>query len=302
MNPQQKEALDVTGSSRSWREHPLLQLWRSLSKNKLATGGLILSILVVLGAITAPILPLADPNEIDTSSRLIPWFESSKFILGTDEVGRDMMSRLVWGTRASLMAGIVSALLSLGLGISLGMPSAFRGGKADLLAMRIVDILLAFPPLLLAIAIVAGLGPGLVNAMIAVGLVGIPLYARTIRGTVLSLKEWEYVAAARALGAGDLRIMLRHILPNLLPILIVLFTLDIGHKIVITAGLSFLGLGSQPPTADWGSMLSTGRSYITFAPHVATLPGLAIFVTVLAFNLVGDGLRDTLDPRIRGGG
>ena len=224
---------------------------------------------------------------------------SAQHWMGTDEFGRDVLSRVIWGAQASLEAGLVAATIALVIGVSLGMLSAFYGGRADNVIMRGMDIILAFPYILLAIAIVAILGPGLRNAMIAIGIVYIPLYARVARGSVLSVRARDYVEAARALGASDTRVMLQHVLPNTIAPVIVTMTLCIGTAIIDTAGLSFLGLGTQPPTPDWGNMLSAGRSYVIDSPWIATFPGLAILVTVLAFNLFGDWLRDALDPTMR---
>jgi peptide/nickel transport system permease protein len=219
--------------------------------------------------------------------------------MGTDEFGRDILSRVIWGAQASLEAGATAATIALVVGLVLGMLAAFYGGRADSVIMRGMDIVLAFPYILLAIAVVAILGPGLLNAMIAIAIVYVPHYARVIRGSVLSVRSRDYVEAARALGARDGRIMWQHVLPNTLAPVIVLTTLCIGTAIIDTAGLSFLGLGTQPPTPDWGNMLSSGRNYLIDSPWIATFPGLAILVTVLAFNLLGDALRDALDPRLR---
>ena len=251
----------------------------------------------VLAAAVAPWLPLLDPDTVDTPHRLRPPL-SAGHPLGTDEFGRDLLARLVWGARVSLLAGVATAAASMVIGVTLGLLGGFYTGWIETVVMRLTDVLMAFPYILLAIAIVGGLGPGLRNAMIAIAIVGFPLYTRLVRGVVLSLREREFVEAARALGAGNGVILGRHILPHLLSPVIVAFSLDVGVKILATAGLSFLGLGTQPPTADWGSMLATGRQFVVLSPHVALLPGLAIFVIVLALNMVGDALRDLLDPRL----
>ena len=253
-------------------------------------------IAAVLAAALAPWLPLLDPDTVDTPNRLRPPL-SPGHALGTDEFGRDLLARLVWGARVSLLAGVATAAASMLIGVALGILGGFYTGWIEMLVMRLTDILMAFPYILLAIAIVGGLGPGLRNAMLAIAIVGFPLYTRLVRSVVLALREREFVEAARALGAADPVILGRHILPHLLSPVIVAFSLDVGVKILATAGLSFLGLGTQPPTADWGSMLATGRQFVVLSPHVALLPGLAIFVIVLALNMIGDALRDVLDPR-----
>jgi peptide/nickel transport system permease protein len=265
-------------------------------RNQLALLALIVLAGVVLAACLAPYLPLADPDAVDTVQRLRPPFTPGH-LLGTDEFGRDLLSRLVWGARVSLLAGAATAAAAMLIGVLLGVLSGYYSGWPETLIMRLTDILMAFPYILLAIAIVAGLGPGLRNAMIAIAIVGFPIYTRLVRGIVLSVRGREFVEAARALGSTDRLILVRHIVPQLLSPVIVAFSLDVGAKILATAGLSFLGLGTQPPTADWGSMLATGRQFVILSPHVVLLPGLAIFVIVLALNLVGDALRDFLDPR-----
>src|SRR5262245_43724128 len=248
--------------------------------------------LIVLAALAAPYLPLPDPDTVDTPNRLRPPMTAGH-LLGTDEFGRDLLSRLVWGGRVSLLAGVGAAAAAMVVGVALGIVAGYYGGWAETVIMRLTDILMAFPYILLAIAIVAGLGPGLRNAMIAIAIVSFPLYTRV----VLSVRAREFVEAAHALGSSDPLILARHVIPHVLSPLVVAFSLDVGAKILATSGLSFLGLGSQPPTADWGSMLATGRQFVILRPHVVLLPGLAIFVMVLALNLVGDALRDLLDPR-----
>jgi peptide/nickel transport system permease protein len=269
---------------------------RRVGRNRLALLALLVLVGVVLAAGLAPHLPLADPDTVDTANRLRPLFTPGH-PLGTDEFGRDLLSRLVWGARVSLLAGAATAAAAMLVGVVLGVLSGYYSGWPETVIMRLTDILMAFPYILLAIAIVAGLGPGLRNAMIAIAIVGFPIYTRLVRGIVLSVRGREFVEAARALGSTDRLILLRHIVPQLLSPVIVAFSLDVGAKILATAGLSFLGLGTQPPTADWGSMLATGRQFVILSPHVVLLPGLAIFVIVLALNLVGDALRDLLDPR-----
>src|SRR5438270_8467157 len=269
---------------------------RLATRNRLAVLAALVLAAAVLAALLAPWLPLADPDVVDTPNRLRPPLAAGH-ALGTDEFGRDLLARLVWGARVSLLAGVATAGAAMVIGVTLGILGGFYTGWIETVVMRLTDILMAFPYILLAIAIVAGLGPGLRNAMIAIAIVGFPIYTRLVRGVVLSLREREFVEAARALGATDPLILGRHILPHLRSPVIVAFSLDVGAKILATAGLSFLGLGTQPPTADWGSMLATGRQFVVLSPHVVLLPGLAIFVIVLALNLVGDALRDLLDPR-----
>src|SRR4029453_1988362 len=267
-----------------------------LRRNGLAATALVVIAPAVLGALAAPWLPLVDPDTVETASRLKPP-GSAGHPLGTDEFGRDLLSRLIWGARVSLLAGVGTAAAAMGLGVSLGLLAGYYRGWVESLIMRFTDILMAFPFILLAIAIVAGLGPGLRNAMIAIAIVGFPIYARLVRGVVLSVREREFVEAARALGSPDRFILVRHVAPHLLSPVVVASSLDVGAKILTTAGLSFLGLGTQPPTADWGSMLATGRQFVVLSPHVVLLPGLPTFVTVRALTLVGDALRDLLDPR-----
>jgi peptide/nickel transport system permease protein len=265
-------------------------------RNRLAVLAALVIVGVVLAALLAPCLPLADPDTVDTPNRLRPPLTPAH-LLGTDEFGRDLLSRLVWGARISLLAGAASAAAAMLVGVVLGVFGGFYSGWPETVIMRLTDILMAFPYILLAIAIVAGLGPGLRNAMIAIAIVGFPIYTRLVRGIVLSVRGREFVEAARALGSPDRLILVRHVVPQLISPVVVAFSLDVGAKILATAGLSFLGLGTQPPTADWGSMLATGRQFVILSPHVVLLPGLAIFVIVLALNLVGDALRDLLDPR-----
>lgn len=272
--------------------------WRRLLTNGMAMTGFALILVLALLALLAPWLGLQDPIAVETSKRLLPLF-SPGHPLGTDEFGRDMLSRLVWGGRTSLVTGLLSAGISALLGVSLGVLAGFAGGRTDTLIMRGTDVLMSFPYILLAIAVTAALGPGIRNAMLAVGITGIPIYIRTVRSTSLVIMQQEYITAARAIGSPNLGIALRHLLPNLVSPITVIFSLDVGSKIIATSSLSFLGLGPQPPLADWGSMLSNGRTYLSMAPHVATLPGLLILAVVLGCNLLGDGVRDALDPRMK---
>jgi len=272
--------------------------WSRFRRNRLALVGLVLVAVLALSALLAPWLAPYDPaRQSLIEKRARP---GAKFILGADEFGRDILSRVIYGSRVALLVGVLSATIAVIGGLVLGMIAGFSGGWLDSLMMRGIEILLAFPYLLLALAIVAALGPGSLNTTIAVGIWGVPAVTRIVRGSVLALRETEYVGAARALGAPALALLRRHILPNVVPSLIVYATLFMANAILLEAALSFLGLGVQPPTASWGLMVSTGRDVLLVAPHVATVPGLAIMLAVLAFNLVGDGLRDALDPRLRG--
>ncbi len=269
---------------------------RRFMQNRSAVFGAAVVGAIICAALMAPILPMASPDKTALSLRLAPIF-SPGYIVGSDHLGRDLLSRLVWGARVSLMVGVVAAGIALSAGATLGIVAGFYGGEVDNLLMRGIDILMGFPEILLAIAVVAALGPGLTNAMLAVALANVPFYARGIRGAVLLLRGGDFVEAARAVGANDRRIIFRHLVPNIVAPMVVFLSLNIGWMITEMAGLSFIGLGAQPPTADWGTMLADGRAFITVAAHVATVPGLAIFALVLALNLLGDGLREALDPR-----
>jgi peptide/nickel transport system permease protein len=266
-------------------------------RSRTGVAGAVVLVIVVLAAVFASKIAPYSPTRQDFRVERQP--PSAQHLMGTDEFGRDVLSRVIWGAQTSLQAGAVAASIALVIGLGLGMLAAFYGGGADNVIMRCMDVILAFPYILLAIAVVAILEPGLLNAMIAIAIVYIPHYARVVRGSVLSVRSRDYVEAARALGASDGRVMLQHVLPNTMAPVIVTMTLIIGSAIIDTAGLSFLGLGTQPPTPDWGNMLSAGRSYVIDSPWIATFPGLAILVTVLAFNLMGDALRDAFDPRLR---
>lgn len=261
-------------------------------------GGVIGSVIVLLFtgiAIFADVLSPYDPLAQDLVRRLEP--PSAAHWLGTDDFGRDVLSRVLHGSRVSLRLGLVAVAVALLFGGTLGLLAGYYGGWFDLIVMRVMDLMLAFPSILMAIVVVAILGPSLTNAMIAVGIMAVPQYARIVRASVLSVRGLEYVQASRALGAADPRILVRAILPNVAGPIIVTASLGLATAILDAAGLSFLGLGAQPPTPEWGSMLSQGRELILVAPWVLTAPGVAVFLAVLGFNLVGDALRDLLDPR-----
>jgi peptide/nickel transport system permease protein len=271
---------------------------RAFRRSGSALLGLALVSAVLVVAAVAPALAPSDPDAIETTRRLARPLTAGH-VLGTDEFGRDLLSRLLYGARISLVVGLAATALAALAGSLCGLLAGFVGRWVDHAIMRAIDTLMAFPYFLLAIAIIAALGPGLVNGMVAIAIVNIPFYGRIVRAAVLAVKQTEFVEAARALGVSAVRLSLSHVLRNCLAPLIVAVTLNIGGMITALAGLSFLGLGVQPPTFDWGSMLASSRQYINVAPHVAAFPGLAIFFTVLGFNLLGDGLRDALDPRLR---
>lgn len=279
------------------------QILLQFKKNYFALFGLFIVFILVICAIFAPFIAPFDPYLQNLDQRLIEPFYSEngtlKHILGTDDFGRDLFSRIVYGARVSIFIGVISVVISLFFGLILGLTSGYYGGKIDMVVMRLVDIMLAVPAILLAIVIVAILGPSLYNVMIAIGVVGIPTYARIIRASVMSEKEKEYVVASRVNGSSDFRLMLFIILPNCLSPIIVQATMGFASAVLEAAGLSFLGLGAQPPLAEWGSMLSNSLQYITTAYWLILYPGLAIFLTVLGFNLLGDALTDALDPKLR---
>ncbi|WP_078060550.1 nickel transporter permease [Desulfotomaculum copahuensis] len=271
--------------------------WRRLRQNKIAIAGAVIVLALILAALLAPVLAPHNPLSGNIIDRLQA--PSAAHWFGTDSQGRDVLSRIIYGSRISIQVGVISVGIALLIGTLIGAAGGYYGGWVDNVLMRVVDIMLAFPSILLAIAITAMLGPELKNAMIAIGVVNIPFYARIVRSTVLSVKETEYVEAARAIGGNDLRIIFRHVLPNCMAPVIVQTTMGIGTAILDAAGLSFLGLGAQPPTPEWGAMLSDGRSVMQQAPWMMFYPGLAIMLVVLGFNLLGDGLRDALDPRLK---
>jgi peptide/nickel transport system permease protein len=259
--------------------------------------GLVIVAGLLFAALLAPVLAPHDPGLQDLAAKRTP--PGPRFLLGADEFGRDILSRIIFGTRVALLVGTVSVGIALGLGLLLGTLSGYVGGFVDSLISRALEILLAFPYLLLAIAVVSALGPGVLNTTLAVGIWAMPAFTRIVRASVLSLREMDYIQAARAMGVPTRAILLRHLLPNFLPTLIVYSTLYMANAILVEAALSFLGLGVQPPTASWGLMVATGRDFLLLAPHITTIPGLAIMLAVLGFNLLGDGLRDALDPRLR---
>ena len=277
-----------------------LGVWARLRRNHLAVFGMVVVTVIVAIALAAPILPLAHPNVTDTGNRLLPPF-SDGHLLGTDQLGRDMLSRLVWGTRISLAVGAAATVVAMILGTLIGLLAAYYGRFVDNFLMRGVDMLMAFPYLLLALAIVAVLGPGLFNALLAISIVNIPFFARAVRGATVSLVNREFIEAAHLAGYSNFRVITRELLPNVAPVIVITMSTTVGWMILETAGLSFLGLGAQPPQADLGSMLGQGRSLISSHPHLSVIPGVVILVLVIGINLLGDGLRDILDPRLKSG-
>lgn len=270
--------------------------FRRLRKSRTAVLGIIIIILFTIIAFFAPYIAPYDPMEQNFIKSFRP--PSAEHYLGTDEFGRDVFSRIIYGSRISLQIGFIAVFISLVVGVSVGLAAGYYGGWIDMVVMRIMDLMLSFPYILLALVIMSILGPGIYNAMIAIGIVYVPQYARIVRSSVLSVKKKEYVLAARALGANDLRIILKHVFLNSMAPIIIQTTLSIGRAIINAAGLSFLGLGAQPPTPEWGAMLSNGQDFLRNAPWIATFPGIAIALLVLGFNLVGDGFRDAFDPRL----
>lgn len=274
-----------------------LEGWQRFRRHRAAVVGLGLLAMLLALALAAPLLTPYDPVRQDLSQVLRP--VSVAHPLGTDHLGRDMLARILYGGRLSLLIGFLAVGVGLAVGVPLGAVSGFQGGRTDLIIQRFADILLSFPGFLLALSLVAILGVGLRNVIISVGISAVPSFIRLVRGSVLSIREQVYVEAARALGQRQSVIIFRHVLPNAMAPVIVQATLSLGFAILVAAGLGFLGLGVQPPTPEWGTMLGEGRQYIFRAPSLTTFPGLAIFLAVLGFNLFGDGLRDALDPRMR---
>ena len=268
-----------------------------LRKNPGAVAGAILLVLLVIAAILAPYITSADPYAVTARERLKP--PGAEYWFGTDTFGRDIFTRILYGSRISLQVGLISVVIALFVGVTLGLLAGYNGGLIDGLIMRMIDVMLAFPGILLALVIIAVLGPSLINVMIAVGLSSVPIYARVTRAAVLEVKNMVYVSAAVVAGCRADRILLRHILPNILGSIVVIATLGVAGAIISGAALSFLGLGAKSPTPEWGLMLTDGRNYLRQAWWISTFPGLAIMLTVLSINLLGDGLRDALDPRMK---
>jgi peptide/nickel transport system permease protein len=285
-------------------ESQLKEMWETLRQNKAAVVGLIIICFLVLIALSVwvsglmgiQILPY-DPNPSDMTKSFI--WPSAAHWFGTDQLGRDIFSRILDGTKISLFVGVAAVTISLSTGVLLGALAGYRGGRTDAVIMRVMDMMLAIPSILLAIAFMAALGKGIDKAVIAIGLVSIPEYARLVRASILSVKENDYVQAAKVIGSSDTRIIMKHILPNIISLIVVRATLGISTAVLDTAALGFLGLGVQPPFAEWGDMLGRARGFIFNAPYTLIFPGIAITMTVLAFNLLGDGLRDALDPKSR---
>jgi len=294
------EAVDMSKNFNKANKNKFIfaDLWKHLKRNKLAVAGLIIVIFFLVIGIFAPVIAPHDPYEQNLGVRLMKPGDSLSYILGTDEYGRDILSRLIYGARLSLLVGFSSVGFGLTFGVMLGLLAGYYN-KLDNIIMRIIDILLAFPGVLLALGIIAILGPGIFNVILAVGIWSIPTLARVVRGSVLYIKNIEYITAAKALGETDFAILFKEILPNCMSPIVVYATMRLATAILSAATLSFLGLGAQPPIAEWGAMASTGRNYIFQASHLTLLPGFAIILIVFGFNSLGDGLRDALDPNLK---
>lgn len=296
-----KSLKNVQGKSIAWRAAPRESqwrlTWRSLRRNPAAITGMAGLILLLLATVAAPWIAPFNPNEIDRGHLLeqpglLHW-------CGTDDLGRDILSRVLWGGRESLRVAFTAIAIGLAGSLIVGLVSGYYGGAVDLIIQRIVDVFLAFPTILLLLSIVAALGPSLGTVLVALGISSIPGASRLVRGSVLAAKNYEYVTAAQVVGVTNRRIMVRHILPNILAPIIIYSTVGLGGAIMATAGLSYIGLGAQPPSPEWGAMLNSGRTYLRQAWWMSVFPGLGIFISVLSVNLLGDGLRDALDPRLR---
>ena len=279
------------------RALPRASLWRDLARNPSALAGLVILVTLGLACTVGPLLSGQDPTTQNLSEALLP--PSARHPLGTDGLGRDELVRLLYGGRYSMLLGLAAAAIGIGIGLPVGAVSGYYGGRVDLVVQAVNDVLLSFPGILLALSLVAGLGVGLQNVTIAVAISSIPAFVRLARASALSIRELEYTRAAVAIGQTKPRIVLRHVIPNSLAPVIVQASLQVGTAILVAAGLGFLGLGVQPPTPEWGSMLGDSRNYIFRTPALSTYPGLAIFIVVIGFNLLGDGLRDVLDPRLK---
>jgi peptide/nickel transport system permease protein len=294
---------DLPPPAEAARPREVSRIWRKLVRNPLTLVGVVILLLVVGAAVAAPYVAPYDPARQRLLHRFTPpvWAKGGNpaYPLGTDQVGRDVLSRIIHGARISLLVGVSAVVVSLLVGVTLGLLSGFLGGRVDTVIMTVVDVTLSFPQILLALAFVAALGPSLITIIVVLGLTGWERYARVVRAEVLALREKEFVAAARALGIGSVRIVVRHLLPNTFSSIIVLSTLQVAQAILQEAALSFLGVGSGRTYPTWGLMISMGRDFVSVAWWLATFPGLAILATVLAINLVGDRLRDALDPRVR---
>lgn len=286
------EAAEAAVRPSRWKE-----IWEIALRNRLTLTGFAIVALVVLVGLLAPVLAPYDPNEMNIPARLQA--PGAEHLFGTDEMGRDILSRVMYGARISIAVGVIIVAVSAAIGIVLGSVSGYFGGRADQAVLAVTDMILAFPSMVLALALTAAMGPGLLNTMLAVIIVRIPMYTRLMRGQVLAAKEQQYVRAARTFGEKPFWIVVRHIVPNCLTPLMVQMTLGIGDAILIAASMSFIGLGAQPPTPEWGAMISTARVYAIDQWWYAAFPGLSILITIMGFNLIGDGIRDILDPRSR---
>jgi len=292
LTPQNLVAAPAKKSLRPWQ-----RAFSALVQHRLAQIGFAGFVLIGFLTIFAPYIAPYDPLEINTSEIMVA--PNAKHPFGTDDLGRDLLSRVLWGGRETLKAGYLAVLIGLGGGTALGLFSGYVGGRVDDLIQRVVEILMAFPSILLLLSIIAALGPDLSTVIVAIGVATIPGYSRLMRGSVISARNFEYVTAARLVGVKDSRIMVRHILPNIIAPILIYGTLDLAGAIMLTAGLSYLGLGAQPPSAEWGAMLNYGRSYLRAAWWMSIFPGLAVYLAMLSINLFGEGLRDALDPKTR---